>query len=122
MTTASVRSLAELGSFFLIVDSCYSSSLLSDTSFTAEAYKHLQQYRPLSDGQIKRYKQYHLSRITANNDTELQAKLGSNVISVFLSLSLSLSISLSLSLPAPSSAQSDSSRFLNPKCLEHTEL
>jgi hypothetical protein len=90
LTTASARSLAELGSFFLTVDSFYLSSLLSDTSFTAKAYKHLQQYRPLSDGQMKRYKQYQLSRITVKNDTELHAKFGSNVISVSLSLSLSL--------------------------------
>jgi hypothetical protein len=66
------------------VDSFYSSSSLSDTSSTAEVFKHLQPYRPLSDGQKKRNKQYQLSRITVTNDTEQQAKLGRNVISVSL--------------------------------------
>jgi len=52
LTTASVQSLDELESFFLVLDSSYSSISLSDTSPTAEAFKHLQQYRPLSDGQM----------------------------------------------------------------------
>jgi hypothetical protein len=61
-------------------------------------------FLPLSDAQMKHYKEKHPANSRVNNDTEQQARLGSNVIYV-------------PSLSAPSSMHNGPSTFLNPVCL-----
>jgi len=60
----------------------------------------LQQFLPLSDAQMKHYKEKHPSNSQVNNDTEQQARLGSNVIYV-PSLSTVINAEWPIHIPKP---------------------